>query len=63
MPSEEIANLNPDNIEINEEMLNEDIEIQKTEVEEDLVQDNVNEDSPQDLNEEGVEIENANENE
>lgn len=63
MEEKDLKNLNPDGIEINMDILKEDIEIQKAEDEENLVQDKVNEEPIESLNEEGVEIENADENE
>ena len=63
MEEKDLKNLNPDGIEINMDILKEDIEIQKAEDEENLVQDKVNEQPIESLNEEGVEIENADENE
>ena len=62
MDDKVIENLNPEGLEIDKEMLKEDIEIQEAGNEEELVQDEVEEVTPESLNEEGVEVENANEN-
>ncbi len=52
-------NLNPDGIEVNLDMINEDLELQANGTEEDLVQDNFNTDTIEELMGEGSVVENV----
>lgn len=52
------TNLNPDGIEVDQDMINEDLELQTRGTEEDLVQDTFNEYTVEDMNDEGTVVEN-----
>lgn len=52
------TNLNPDGIEVDQDMINEDLELQTRGTEEDLVQDTFNEDTVEDMKDEGTVVEN-----
>lgn len=53
------TNLNPDGIEVNQDMLNEDLELQTKGTEEDLEQDSFNNDTIEELIGEGSVVENV----